>query len=392
MADKVSPFTPGSPVPVELFVGRGQIISGVRRCIGEVKIGKQKNAFLVGQRGIGKSSCASFIRYLVSTNDNILAVHVFLGRVDTVDELVRCVLEKIYKESRTQTWFSKIKGLFGEYITEVGLMGVSITFSPPKENLKELVNNFSAVLDNVIQNIRDEKSGLLIILDDINGLAEKSEFANWYKSFVDEVATRGKEFPVYIMLIGLPDRMDALAKIQPSLMRIFRVIEIEKLTDEEVKDFYQKAFGKVGIKINLDAMGLMVKYSSGLPILMHEIGDAIFWLVEDNTITKENAIDGIFLAADNVGKKYLDPKVYRTLRSERYKSILKKFGESSTESHFTKKEMEKKLSESEKRVLHNFLRRLKELNIIESDLDGGLGDYRFVNEIYPLYILMQSRK
>ena len=86
-----SPFTPGSPVPVELFVGREKQIKEIIKYVKQVEYGKQENVFLVGERGIGKSSLAAFLRYLVD-GENFLAVHVFLGRVTSLEELVRCIL------------------------------------------------------------------------------------------------------------------------------------------------------------------------------------------------------------------------------------------------------------------------------------------------------------
>ena len=48
--------------------------------------------------------------------------------------------------------------------------------------------------------------------------------------------------------------------------------------------------------------------------------------------------------------------------------------------------METRLNESEKRVFHNFLRRIRELGVIETDIEKGLVAYRFVNEISHLYM------
>jgi Cdc6-like AAA superfamily ATPase len=387
-----SPFTPGSPVPVELFVGRSEQIKEVIRYIREISGGKQENVFLAGDRGIGKSSLASFLRYLSSSQEDILAIHVFLGRVTTLEEMMRHLFDQLLKETKGHTWFKNIAHLFGKYIQEIGLFGISVSFSPPEQELKELVRKFPEALNNLLEKIRDEKKGLFIALDDINGLADKIEFANWYKSFVDEVATHYDKFPVFILLIGLPEKKDVLSTLQPSLMRIFRVVEIEKLTDMEVKNFLTMAFEKVDVEVKSDAMEVMVKFSSGLPILMHEIGDAIFWLDDDGVIDKKDALLGIIEAAGRVGRKYLDPKVYRALRSKNYRSILRKLGQAPWSRYFTKKEIESKLYEHEKKVFHNFLRKLIDLGIIESDLERGRGAYRFVNEIYPVYIWMESER
>jgi len=388
-----SPFTPGSPVPVELFVGRTEKITEILRYVTQASSGKQENVFLAGDRGIGKSSLAAFLRYFVATKRNILSIHVFGGGVSTLEEMVRHILDQLLKETKDEVWFKHISQFFGKHIKEMGLFGISVSFNPPEQDLKDLVRNFPEVLSNIVEKIKKEKEGLFIVLDDINGLVEKPEFANWYKSFVDEVATHYKHFPVFIMLTGLPEKRDILSTLQPSLMRIFRVVEIEKLSDEEVKNFFSTTFESAKIKVEPDAMELMVDYSSGLPLLMHEIGDATFWADEDSVIDEDDAVGGILNAAEAVGKKYLDPKVYRAIRSERYRSILRKLGgEYKFAETFKKKEVEANLTELEKKVFHNFLIKMRKLGVIESDLESGSGAYRFVNEMYPLYIWRESER
>lgn len=389
-----SPFTPGNPVPVELFVGRSDQIGELIRYVKQASLGKQENIFLSGDRGIGKSSLASFLRYYVSTRMNILGIHVFLGGVSTLEEMVHHIFEQILKETKKQAWFRDIATFFGKYIKEIGLFGISVSFVPPEKDLKELVRKFPEALNNLLIEIKKQKTGLFIALDDINGLAVKKGFADWYKSFVDEVTTHYKDFPSFIMLIGLPEKRDILSNLQPSLMRIFRVTDIEKLSNEEVKQFLEQAFKKAKIKIKPDAMEIMVNFSSGLPILMHEIGDAIFWVDTDGSIDYKDALQGVLIAAENVGEKYFDPKVYKTIRSSRYRSILKKLGGEPMpiSRYFKKKNLEAILNGNEKRVFHHFLRKMRELGVIEIDREGGVGAYRFANEIYPIYIWMESQR
>ncbi|MBN2316899.1 MAG: AAA family ATPase [Sedimentisphaerales bacterium] len=387
-----SPFTPGNPVPVELFVGRAQQIQELIRFARQASSGKQENVFLAGDRGIGKSSLASFLRYYVSTQMDMLGIHVFLGRVTTLEGMVHHIFEELLKETKTEPWFENITKFFGKHIKEVGLFGISVSFNPPEKELKDLVRKFPEALGNVLEKIKEQKKGLFIALDDINGLAEKAEFANWYKSFADEIATHHKEFPVFIMLIGLPEKRDVLSNLQPSLMRIFRVVGIDKLSDGEAEDFLCKAFDKAGLEVESDAVRPMVRYSSGLPLLVHEIGDAAFWIDTDGIIDKQDAFQGVMTAAGKIGEKYLDPKVYRAIRSQRYRSILRKLGHIPISRTFKKKEVEAELTDSEKGVFHNFLRRFRELGVIEPDVERGRGTYKFVNEIYPLYIMMESQK
>ena len=257
-----------------------------------------------------------------------------------------------------------------------------------------MLRNFPEAIKGVMDKLKEEKSGIFIALDDINGLSTNPDFANWYKSFVDSVAIRYlSNFPAFIMSIGLPEIRDSLSRLQPSLMRIFRVVSVEKLSDAEVKEFFEKAFKKVNMEVEPEALEDMVKFSSGLPILMHEIGDAVFWNDEDGKISEDDAITGIFDAADRIGKKYLDPKVYRAIRSPRYRSILRKIGEEPMPiSYFKKKEIESKLNAGERKVFNNFLRKMRELGIIVPDIEGGRGAYKFVNKLNQVYIWLENQR
>ena len=392
MNEKVSPFTPGNPAPVELFVGRVEQIREILRYVGQTNSGRQENVFLAGERGIGKSSLAAFLQHLVSKED-FLAVHVFLGGVTTLDELVRRIFEQILKEADMQRTLSdKLSRFFNKYVKQVDLFGVSVSFNPPANDLKDLIRNFPEALNNIIEEIKPEKKRIFIALDDINGISNTPEFADWYKSFVDNVSIHYPRFPALIMPIGLPEIRDTLSKHQPSLMRVFRVVEIDKLSDKEVEEFFKKSFERVGIEVEPEAMKIMVMSSSGLPILMHEMGEAVFWLDEDKIISEEDAFKGILNAADSIGRKYLEPKVYRAIRSERYRSILRKLASEKIIIGFRKKEIEARLNEKERKVFDNFLRKMREQGVIVADIERGRGFYKFVNLLYAVYIWMESQR
>ena len=239
--------------------------------------------------------------------------------------------------------------------------------------------------------IAEDRSGVLIILDDINGLTEDDLFANWYKSAVDQIATQFGSYPALVLLSGLPERRDQLSVQQPSLMRVFRIVELERLSDPEVEDFFDKAFGEAGMRVKADAMRLMVKYSSGLPVMMQEIGDATFWADSDGEVTRPDAVSGISGAAINVGRKYLDPSIYRTIRSDRYRAIIRKMSSDSIQPTFTRQQIASRVSEEEFRVFDNLLRRLRQLGVVEIDHEGGRGAYKYTNQIYPVYMWMEAQ-
>lgn len=384
-----SPFSPGKPVPLELFVGRENKLEELVHYMKQSSLGKQENVFVIGNRGIGKSSLANYLKSIAEKEAGMLGVHIFLGGVHTTEELVNHVFERILNESQGERWFDKVRGLFGDYVKSVDLFGVSLSFEPPKDKLSGLTKNFPKALETIIGNIGEEKKGIFLALDDINGLANSSDFANWYKSFVDEVAITYKEFPVFIMVIGLPDRRDALFKNQESLGRIFNIMEIDNLSDKDVAIFYEKAFHSANIKIDDSAINIMNHFSGGLPVVMHEIGDAVFYVNQDDVIDKDDALNGIFEAANRIGTKYLEPMVYNTISSELYKSILSKIGKSLLSHEFTRQEAVKELNDKEKKVFDNFIKKMKELGVIHT-LPGKKGIYHYVNPIYPIYFRLKT--
>ncbi len=388
-----SPFTPGTPVPPELFVGRKQQLEEAAGYMERAASGRLENLFLVGERGIGKSSFAAYLRRVAEIEKNMLGVHVFLGAVDTLEEMTQRIFEGLLREVRTESsLFEKVRGLFGKHIEKLDLFGVSVRFAPPKDKLEALVNEFPHAVYNFLDQVKSERRGLFIALDDINGLAREKAFADWYKSFVDYTAVHFDRFPVLVVLVGLPDRWEQMTNLQASLARVFRMVRIERLADEEVSEFFQRAFGSVQVEVEPKALDVLVQFSSGYPILMQEIGDAVYAVDSDGKVDIEDANLGILTAANRVGYRYLEPRVYRTVRSPRYRSILRKLGQHGIRRNFTRREVESWLNEEEKRVFSNFLRRMRELGVIERDLEGGPGAYRFVNEIYPVYIWMEAMR
>ncbi len=71
MLEKQSPFMPGSPVTPELFVGRVEELSRLERHVRQA-FGQQRVecAFIMGERGIGKSSAAQMLTAQVEFDRN----------------------------------------------------------------------------------------------------------------------------------------------------------------------------------------------------------------------------------------------------------------------------------------------------------------------------------
>ena len=130
----------------------------------------------------------------------------------------------------------------------------------------------------------------------------------------------------------------------------------------------------------------MVYYSWGMPLIMQQIGDAVFWNSLDGEIDKDNAYSGIISAAMELGNKQIRNKLNK-IKSPYYTSILCKLGKNER-MEFTKSEVKEFLSSDEICVFDDFLKRMRDLDIIESVGKENSGEYAFVNRLYFVYFLI----
>lgn len=162
-----------------------------------------------------------------------------------------------------------------------------------------------------IEQAREEfGKGLFLIIDDINGLSNSSEFPNWYKQFTDTLeANLSYNIPLYVLLVSYPEKFNALVSHEPTFGRIFHYEEITYLSDDEIRQFFIDSLDSVNIICTEEALEVMVYFSNGIPLMMQQIGDSIFWLNHhiNSTITEQLAEEGIKDAANQIASKHIRP-------------------------------------------------------------------------------------
>lgn len=127
-------------------------------------------------------------------------------------------------------------------------------------------------------------------------------------------------------------------------------------------------------------------------VLAHEIGDAVYKLDRDQRIDEDDAWDGVFMAADIVGRKHLEPGIFQAVRSNRYRSILRRIADTGPfDAQFKRSDLLARLRDDERRVLDTFLRRMRELGVIQRDPEAGRGAYRFDNRLCHVYVRISWR-
>ncbi len=390
-----SPFYPGQPVPLDLFVGRAdQIHRIVERGIGQVAAGKPAIVFVQGEYGIGKTSIASFIQFLAAKTYGLHSISANLGGADNIDEFAEAVLEATVRSGGfDSTRGEKVRNWLAKYVGTQQLFGFSVNLEALKKDAPELStpDRMLAFLREVRTRLQDDGvRGLVLVLDEINGIANHPRFTHFIKGLVDTNATSPTPLPLLLMLCGVEERRRQMIKNHEGVARVFDVVDIALLERNEMEEFFRRAFEKVSMTVEPTAMGVLATYSAGFPKIMHLIGDAAYWLDKDRVVDEDDALGAVLLAAEEFGKKFVDQQVYGALQSPDYRSILGRIAKLGVAVvTFKRQQLLPGLTESEKRKFDNFIQKMKALQVIRQG--ERQGEYVFIHRMTSLYIWLKSR-
>lgn len=377
-----SPFTPGQPAISDLFVGRQTEIDRLMtRGAGQTAHGRPTFFLLEGEYGIGKSSLAQYCLRKAEQQYDLVPVYASLAGLKDLQGVAQAVLRGLTNAARAKEarWQAVQSGL-ARFVKSITLFGVEFDVEALKQASPGFadVEGFLTLLGDVMRRLGEKAGvkGLCLVLDEINGIASQPQFAHFLKGVVDTNAFRSPSVPVMLVLCGTQERRRELIASHEPVGRIFDVVQIEPLSDRESGDFFRRAFASVGVKVDDDAIAVFVKHSAGQPRIMHLIGDQAFWRDEDGSIDAVEATTAVLHAADELGRKYVNPQIMDACRSKDYRSILAKIGRlDPTTDRFDKQHVAAGLSKDEQRKFPNFLQRMKDLNVLRSG--DARGEYVF---------------
>lgn len=388
-----SPFHPGQPVPPELFVGRREQIEKIlTRGAAQVAAGKPIALFVQGEYGIGKSSIAGYAQRVAEKEFQLLRVYANLGGAQDIEGLATHVLEATVRSgARNATAGEKVRAWLSKYIGKQQLFGLSLNLEALKADVPALTTpgQMLGFLRETQVRMGNAVRGIFLALDELNGIVNNPQFAHFIKGLVEENAMSADPLPLLLMLCGVEERRRTMIRHHPPVDRIFDIIEIEKMDQEEMEEFFTRSFAEAEMTVAPDAMASLTHYSAGFPKVMHVVGDEAYFADTDGAVDNEDAMRAVIRAADEIGRKFVDQQVYKALRSPDYHSILQKIASHGPVSTtFTKKAVADGLTQVEKNKLSNFLQRMKKLNVIRSG--DVAGEYVFNVQMVRLYIWLKS--
>ncbi len=394
-----SPFSPGQPAAADVFVGRkAELGRLLERGAAQTSLGKPTAFFVEGEYGIGKSSLADACALAAERRFNLLRVRTSLAGVKDVAGVAETVLKSvILSAASSKSRWDRVKDAFGKIVKGVNLFGVvELDVDAVKRDATTYasVDGFVAFLrglaDRLASAKEDPTCGFCIVLDEINGIAAEPMFAHFLKGVVDANALSSRPVALMLVLCGTPDRRRQLIASHEPVGRIFEVIEVLPLSAEDSATFLTNAFSSVRLSVTPSALTQLVKYGAGQPRILHLLGDQAFWCDDDGVIDDMDVHSAVVAAAEELGRKYVDPQVLAACRSKDYRSILAKIADiNPLHDRFSKKDVARGLSASESGKLSNFLQRMKELGVLRSG--ETTGEYVFTTLLVRTAIWLFSQ-
>lgn len=235
-----SPFYPGQPVPIDFFIGRQNEIERILRAVKQVEYGKPQAIFLTGEYGIGKSSLAGFVRNYARIHNNILGIHVFLGGAKTNDDVATKTVEAVIKSQLYESSLTeKIGNFLSKYIGNQELFGININLEVLKTDGPSLAHGYLPFLNSLFKKVKDDGiKGIMLILDELNGITGNDQFAHFIKAIVDENALSPKPLPLLLMLCGVEERRRDMIRNHKPIERIFDIVELKTMSQSEMETFF----------------------------------------------------------------------------------------------------------------------------------------------------------
>jgi len=292
-------FSPATPINTrDLFAGRTEQI----RLVGAAVHTRGQHAIIFGERGVGKTSLANFLKALLADEETVV-VKINCHQDDTFAKLWRSALSEIAlldeahgmgflprKQSRSRSP--------AEYLDDKA--------SP--DDIRRILQYVGRSNDTVI--IFDE-------FDRLPGSRVQRIFADTIKNLSDNAIS------ATLVIVGVANDVSGLIKEHASVDRSLVQIKMPRMRPDELTEILGKAMEELGMVMEDEATELLILLSQGLPHYTHLLGqEATLTALADSrkTVTIADAKAGIQSALNKTQQSVLD--AYQQATSAQRKGTL----------------------------------------------------------------------
>lgn len=408
---KINPFKPNSPINPGMFVGRLSEIEKIESTLVQTQANQSISFLLLGERGIGKTSLLLWVKYVAEgaipvqgKKLNFLVIETDITKETSQIGLIKKIELALRRKLANSEKARKVFGDIWNFVKKIEAAGVKINNSS-EEDLQLIFEEFSYSLSDTIKRITAKEEGIfdakfdgvLILIDEADNANEKLDLGSFVKTIIERLQKEGTE-KLLFGIAGLPKLKDILYKSHPSSLRLFTEINLDRLSEIDMKSVIEivlaktKEFNNTETIIHDEARDQLMEFSEGFPHFLQQYGYCAFELCDGKEITKENVLFGAFGengAIEAIGNKYYRDDYYNKIQGNNYRKVLHIMAESNDE-WISKKFIKSKYKGNET-TLNNAITALLKRNIIVPK-EGTKGEYRLKDKGFGLWILMNSKK
>lgn len=334
---KYNPFRPGSVVSPGMFTGRGDEMVSIEQSLLQTKHKNPHHFIIEGERGIGKSSLCLVLDYVAKgliefesgKTVNFVVVNIELREMMTYDDIIDAIIAELKRQIAEKQALLEVCKKAWDFLSKFQIAGVKydgVRAKDPGPRLDELTEVLIDVLDGAGETI----DGVLILIDEADKPPSTSNLGLLCKLLTERLARRQCE-RVCLGLSGLPDLLAKIKESHESALRIFNVLSLKPLEDDERKIVIQRGLDdaekKNGFRVNIESEALMMlaNLSEGYPHFLQEFAHCAFAKDVNNSIDVQDVFDGAFRengGLDQLGKKYFAGLYIDQIGSADYRRVL----------------------------------------------------------------------
>lgn len=240
-----NPFNPTFGNVPPLFLDKEKV---TKELIAEIKEGYPQPFFITGVRGSGKTSFLTHISQILEKDPDCYCI-------DLINE--KDILAKlVYKLYRMQ--HKKIQKIISD-ITSLSFGGITISKEKKDSDIEE-------ILCGLMNSVQQQGKYVVIMIDEVDDSAAIQKFAQQYNNL------KRKDFPVYVVMTGLPDLvLDLQNNSRLTFLLRSRKITMQPLANKDMERAYQDVFGG-----NFEVAHKMAKLTKGYSYGFQLLGDIYY--------------------------------------------------------------------------------------------------------------------
>lgn len=266
-----NPFRPGAGQKPPYLAGRNTEQGEFVKLLNQIPV--LENLIITGLRGVGKTSLLDSLHPL-SVKNNWLWAGTDLSESASLSER--------NLSTRIITDISSVTAAFSVFEYDDTNIGFAV-----KSERKEIKANFQyfmhiynttdgleidklkAVLENVWYLVKDKFRGIVLAYDEAQILKDQSADRQYPLSLLLEVTQylQRKQYPYLLVLTGLPTLLPNLVDTRTYAERMFHVLHLKKLTDEESRKAITTPTDTESCPVHFSdsAIQAIISYSGGYP-------------------------------------------------------------------------------------------------------------------------------